>query len=322
MKFGNNYRVVQRIISQGIYDILVKGDEEEEEEKDNDEPYQDFESFGLGNAVHMDDQPTKLCKEEMEMICVDIDGELHEEELEVDDNNIEEDETHMDDKVHDDMIDDDSDHEDEIDEDDMIDDDSDHEDEIDEDDMIDDDRIVSRQFAPQNVPSWTDISEEDKETLIAYLQEKMDQPRGEASRPGATLMTQEQLFVQVLGKRSGYLKGFGVGPKSSSAFKSTARSQAYDEEVKGLKEEVRCGKNKLNWEKLKVIHTIGSKAFRKVQFDERDCATGEELRLVELYKKTHFSEKKEYKLEKRHDKAIEDGSGPLSDEQLSIEIEN
>ncbi|KAF5932543.1 hypothetical protein HYC85_028714 [Camellia sinensis] len=56
---------------------------------------------------------------------------------------------------------------------------------------------------------------------------------------------------------------------------------------------VRCGKNKLNREKLKVLHTAGSKAFRKVQYDERDRATGEELGLVELYKKTHFSEKKE-----------------------------
>ncbi|GMP54682.1 hypothetical protein CsSME_00019764 [Camellia sinensis var. sinensis] len=39
---------------------------------------------------------------------------------------------------------------------------------------------------------------------------------------------------------------------------------------------VRCGKNKLNRKKLKVLHTAGSKAFRKVQYDE-----------------THFSEKKE-----------------------------
>ncbi|KAL7260644.1 hypothetical protein ACSBR1_006331 [Camellia fascicularis] len=30
--------------------------------------------------------------------------------------------------------------------------------------------IVTRQFSPQNVPSWTDISEEDKETLTTYLQ--------------------------------------------------------------------------------------------------------------------------------------------------------
>ncbi|CAL5345143.1 unnamed protein product [Camellia sinensis] len=30
--------------------------------------------------------------------------------------------------------------------------------------------IVTRKFASQNVPLWTDISEEDKETLIAYLQ--------------------------------------------------------------------------------------------------------------------------------------------------------
>ncbi|GMP74346.1 hypothetical protein CsSME_00031791 [Camellia sinensis var. sinensis] len=30
--------------------------------------------------------------------------------------------------------------------------------------------FVTRKFASQNVPLWTDISEEDKETLIAYLQ--------------------------------------------------------------------------------------------------------------------------------------------------------
>ncbi|XP_028118319.1 uncharacterized protein LOC114315888 isoform X2 [Camellia sinensis] len=58
---------------------------------------------------------------------------------------------------------------------------------------------------------------------------------------------------------------------------------------------VRCGKNKLNREKLKVLHTASSKAFKKVQYDE-------------------------YKLEKQQDKAIEDGSGLLSDEQLSIEV--
>ncbi|KAL7171148.1 hypothetical protein ACSBR2_035907 [Camellia fascicularis] len=66
----------------------------------------------------------------------------------------------------------------------------------------------------------------------------MDQLREEASQPGATPLTQEQITVQVLGKRSGYLKGFEVGPKPSSAFNSTARSQAHDEKAKGLKEEV------------------------------------------------------------------------------------
>ncbi|GMP24092.1 hypothetical protein CsSME_00043169 [Camellia sinensis var. sinensis] len=67
--------------------------------------------------------------------------------------------------------------------------------------------------------------------------EKMDQLREESSQPGATPLTQEEITVQVLGKRSGYLRGFGVGPKPSSAFNSTTRSQARDEEVKGLKEE-------------------------------------------------------------------------------------
>ncbi|CAL5441885.1 unnamed protein product [Camellia sinensis] len=56
---------------------------------------------------------------------------------------------------------------------------------------------------------------------------------------------------------------------------------------------MRCGKNKLNRKKLKVLHTASSKAFRKVQYEEQDRAIGEELELVELYKKTHFSEKKE-----------------------------
>ncbi|KAL7164293.1 hypothetical protein ACSBR2_040247 [Camellia fascicularis] len=68
---------------------------------------------------------------------------------------------------------------------------------------------------------------------------------------------------------------------------------------------------------------------------QQDRATGKEIGLVELYKKTHFSEKKvawvhadaeirHYKLEKRQDKAIEDGSDLLSDEQLFIEgmVEN
>ncbi|GMP97596.1 hypothetical protein CsSME_00045783 [Camellia sinensis var. sinensis] len=66
----------------------------------------------------------------------------------------------------------------------------------------------------------------------------MDQLREEASQPGATPLTQEEITVQVLGKRSGYLRGFKVSPKPSSAFNSTTRSQARDEEVKGLKEEV------------------------------------------------------------------------------------
>ncbi|XP_028057181.1 uncharacterized protein LOC114261174 [Camellia sinensis] len=124
-KWGNNYRVVQRVLPRAIYDILVKENEEEaeEEDKDKDEPYQQFESYGLGDVVQIDDQPIELCKEDMEMICVDITGEFHEEELEVDDevlindNNADDDDTNMDDQVDDDMIDDDSDPEDEIDED-------------------------------------------------------------------------------------------------------------------------------------------------------------------------------------------------------------
>ncbi|GMP82107.1 hypothetical protein CsSME_00036570 [Camellia sinensis var. sinensis] len=86
---------------------------------------------------------------------------------------------------------------------------------------------------------WSKKKKDWIEPVCAELYEKMDQLREKSSQPGATPLTQEEITVQVLGKRSGYLRGFGVGPKPSSAFKSTTRSsQARDEEVKGLKEEV------------------------------------------------------------------------------------
>ncbi|XP_028124794.1 uncharacterized protein LOC114321784 [Camellia sinensis] len=54
----------------------------------------------------------------------------------------------------------------------------------------------------------------------------------------------------------------------------------------------KCQKNKENRFELKVLHTTGSKAFRKVQYDERD-KDGKELGLVDLYHKTHFSQKRQ-----------------------------
>ena len=51
-------------------------------------------------------------------------------------------------------------------------------------------------------------------------------------------MTQKEMSIEVLGKRSGYLKGFGHGPKPSSFYRSTVASQAHDEEVQDLKMEI------------------------------------------------------------------------------------
>ncbi|CAL5331317.1 unnamed protein product [Camellia sinensis] len=83
-------------------------------------------------------------------------------------------------------------------------------------------------------------------------------------------------------------------PTVTNALRSLGKASHRENDLLNeIHQTVRCGKNKLNREKLKVLHTAGSKAFRKVQYDERDRATGEELGLVELYKKTHFSEKKE-----------------------------
>ncbi|CAL5435386.1 unnamed protein product [Camellia sinensis] len=71
---------------------------------------------------------------------------------------------------------------------------------------------------------WSKKKKDWIEPVCAELYEKMDQLREESSQPGATPLTQEEITVQVLGKRSRYLRGFRVGPKPSSAFKSTTRS--------------------------------------------------------------------------------------------------
>ncbi|CAL5399944.1 unnamed protein product [Camellia sinensis] len=193
--------------------------------------------------------------------------------------------------------------------------------------------IVTRQFAPQNVPSWTDISEEDKETLVAYLQEGFKF----TNEPYAIESILNLMHDRYKSYRHDLRQRFRSFPTMESALADPPENMEKEtwkflcEKWSDKDYKVRCGKNKLNREKLKVLHTAGSKAFRKVQYDERDRGTGEELGLVELYKKTHFSEKKEawvhadaeirhYKLEKRQEKAIEEGSCPISDEQLSIEV--
>ncbi|CAL5435363.1 unnamed protein product [Camellia sinensis] len=193
--------------------------------------------------------------------------------------------------------------------------------------------IVTRQFTPQNVPSWTDISEEDKETLVAYLQEGFKF----TNEPYAIESILNLMHDRYKSYRHDLRQRFRSFPTMKPALADPPKNMEKEtwkflcEKWSDKDYKVRCGKNKLNREKLKVLHTAGWKAFRKVQYDERDRATGEELGLVELYKKTHFSEKKEawvhadaeirhYKLEKRQEKAIEEGSCLISDEQLSIEV--
>lgn len=57
------------------------------------------------------------------------------------------------------------------------------------------------------------------------------------SQPNASPMSQEEILIEVLGVRSGYLRGLGVGPKPSS-FMNSVHSLAHDEELKRLKEKV------------------------------------------------------------------------------------
>ncbi|KAL7166633.1 hypothetical protein ACSBR2_037326 [Camellia fascicularis] len=66
----------------------------------------------------------------------------------------------------------------------------------------------------------------------------MKKVQDEASESGVE-MTQAEISRQVLGKKSVYLTGFGVGPKPpSSAYRSDTMSQARDEEIERLKDEL------------------------------------------------------------------------------------
>ncbi|GMP74421.1 hypothetical protein CsSME_00031845 [Camellia sinensis var. sinensis] len=73
--------------------------------------------------------------------------------------------------------------------------------------------------------------------LILYA-EQMTRVRDESIEAG-TPMRQEDISIVVLGKKKGYLRGFGVGPKPSSCDTgfSTA-SQARDEQLKRLTSEL------------------------------------------------------------------------------------
>lgn len=79
----------------------------------------------------------------------------------------------------------------------------------------------------------------------------MDRLRREGLEPGGDSMTQEEISREVLGKRSGYLKGFGVGPKPSSYSRATATSRAHQEEVKNLQEEIQSLRGQLAANEIK-----------------------------------------------------------------------
>ena len=51
-------------------------------------------------------------------------------------------------------------------------------------------------------------------------------------------MTQEEMAVKVLGKRSGYLKGYGHGPKPPSSKRSYTAPRENEEEVEVLKDQI------------------------------------------------------------------------------------
>ncbi|CAL5326662.1 unnamed protein product [Camellia sinensis] len=78
--------------------------------------------------------------------------------------------------------------------------------------------------------------------ICGQLHEALKKRHDESLEPGAIPLTQEQLSIEILGKKSGYLKGFGVGPKPSSS-RSSVTAQAHTEVVSSLQKELESLKN-------------------------------------------------------------------------------
>ncbi|GMQ04598.1 hypothetical protein CsSME_00049958 [Camellia sinensis var. sinensis] len=167
--------------------------------------------------------------------------------------------------------------------------------------------IVTRQFAPQNVPKWSFISTEDKETLIAYLQEGFifsNEPYAIASILGMMKLRYKtycfnlrqhfrsfpswnqplQTHMKISKKRCGDTCAICTWV-ADDATVAAAMAEAVTMHIAAAE---KCQKNKENRFELNVLHIAGSKAFRKVQYDE----DGKELGLVDLYHKTQFSQKR------------------------------
>ncbi|CAL5338689.1 unnamed protein product [Camellia sinensis] len=191
--------------------------------------------------------------------------------------------------------------------------------------------IVTRKFALQNEPLWTDISEEYKETLIAYLQEGF-KFTNEPYDIESILNLMHDLYKSYRHDLQQHFRSFPTMESTLADPPENMEKEVWRflcEKWSDKDYKVRCGKNKLNREKLKVLHTASSKAFKKVQYDET-VPLERNLDLLSYTKRRILVRKKrhgcmlmlrlDYKLEKQQDKAIEDGSGLLSDEQLSIEV--
>ncbi|CAL5360256.1 unnamed protein product [Camellia sinensis] len=86
------------------------------------------------------------------------------------------------------------------------------------------------------------------------LQEALKKRHEESLEPGAIPLTQEQLSIEILGKKSGYLKGFGVCPKPSSS-RSSVTAQAHTEVVSSLQKELESLKNlsKVQQEQIRLF---------------------------------------------------------------------
>lgn len=71
-------------------------------------------------------------------------------------------------------------------------------------------------------------------------------------QPNASPMSQEEISIEVLGVRLGYLRGLGVSPKPSSS-RNSVHSLTHDEELNRLREKVTAleGQNQEQTKKIK-----------------------------------------------------------------------
>ncbi|KAH7842349.1 hypothetical protein Vadar_004272 [Vaccinium darrowii] len=193
--------------------------------------------------------------------------------------------------------------------------------------------IVVRQFAPLQARSWEKVSQDAKDICIAHIREKFDLPE-EAYVDEAILRTMGKRYADHRSrlKRKFEVEGVVDCPEDMEEADWTYLCDLWQEQ----KYKEKCDKYKDNRKKPRFHHTAGSKPFHKKK-------NGVNPDIVETWKETHYSQKGkcwtegsenvyvsgkhlityfDYMFSTRQvkDLSMENGSTPLSDEELSRDV--
>ncbi|KAH7833250.1 hypothetical protein Vadar_004516 [Vaccinium darrowii] len=160
--------------------------------------------------------------------------------------------------------------------------------------------IIVRQFASLQEKSWEAVSQVAKEMFIAHIREKFNLPEAPYVNRAILRAMEEADWTYLCNL---WQDTIYVG---------------------------KCNKYKASRSKPRIHHVAGSKPFYKVKNDMKKKKKIVNPDLPELWKETHYSEKRNCwtdgsqtvydKLKETKDQSIENGSVPLTDEELSCAV--